>query len=80
LRRQSYDLNAEGLFDVEYADVLGIPFGEVQQVCLSPIAYTTFPRIGALTVSTTDAVQRLPDGILTIGWEGYRIIQPVGPA
>ncbi len=26
LRRQSYDLNAEGLFDVEYADVFGIPF------------------------------------------------------
>ena len=26
LRRQSYDLNADGLFDVEYADVLGIPF------------------------------------------------------
>ncbi len=26
LRRQSYDLNAEGKFDVEYADVLGIPF------------------------------------------------------
>jgi type III restriction enzyme len=26
LRRQSYDLNDEGLFDVEYADVLGIPF------------------------------------------------------
>lgn len=26
LRRQSYDLNAEGLFNVEYADVLGIPF------------------------------------------------------
>ena len=26
LRRQSYDLNGEGLFDVEYADVLGIPF------------------------------------------------------
>ena len=26
LRRQSYELNAEGLFDVEYADVLGIPF------------------------------------------------------
>jgi hypothetical protein len=29
---------------------------------------------------TTDSVTRLPDGILTIGWEGYRIIQPVGPA
>jgi type III restriction enzyme len=26
LRRQSYELNAEGLFDVEYADVLGVPF------------------------------------------------------
>ena len=26
LRRQSYDLNEHGLFDVEYADVLGIPF------------------------------------------------------
>ena len=26
LRRQSYDLNEEDLFDVEYADVLGIPF------------------------------------------------------
>ncbi len=26
LRRQSYELNDDGLFDVEYADVLGIPF------------------------------------------------------
>jgi hypothetical protein len=26
-----------------------------------------------------DPVARLPDGILTIGWEGYRIIQPVSP-
>ena len=26
LRRPSYELNAKGLFDVEYADVLGIPF------------------------------------------------------
>ncbi len=26
LRRQSYELNEDGLFDVEYADVLGIPF------------------------------------------------------
>ena len=26
LRRQSYDLNEDGLFDAEYADVLGIPF------------------------------------------------------
>ena len=26
LRRQNYDLNEDGLFDTEYADVLGIPF------------------------------------------------------
>ncbi len=26
LRRQSYELNDEGLFDVEYAEVLGVPF------------------------------------------------------
>ena len=26
LRRQSYELNAEGLFNPEYADVFGIPF------------------------------------------------------
>lgn len=26
LRRQSYDLNEQGLFDVEYADIFGIPF------------------------------------------------------
>ncbi|MCL2075280.1 MAG: DEAD/DEAH box helicase family protein [Betaproteobacteria bacterium] len=26
LRRQSYELNSDGLFNVEYADVLGIPF------------------------------------------------------
>ncbi len=26
LRRENYELNEEGLFDVEYADILGIPF------------------------------------------------------
>lgn len=33
-----------------------------------------------VNVLATDAVQRLPDGILTFAWEGYRIIQPIGPA
>ncbi len=33
-----------------------------------------------LAFGDDDTIQRLPDGILTIGWEGYRIIQPVGPA
>lgn len=36
LRRQSYDLNAERLFDVEYADVLGIPFDFTVQPVVAP--------------------------------------------
>ncbi len=36
LRRQSYDLNEEGLFDVEYADVLGIPFDFTAKPVLAP--------------------------------------------
>jgi hypothetical protein len=27
----------------------------------------------------TDTIQRLPDGILTLGFDGYRIEQPIGP-
>lgn len=30
LRRQSYELNKDGLFDVEYADIMGIPFDFAQ--------------------------------------------------
>ena len=36
LRRQSYDLNEEGLFDVEYADVLGIPFDFTAKPVIAP--------------------------------------------
>ncbi|MBA3944784.1 MAG: DEAD/DEAH box helicase family protein [Herpetosiphonaceae bacterium] len=37
LRRQSYELNEEGLFNVEYADVLGIPFDfTAQPVIVKP--------------------------------------------
>lgn len=36
LRRQSYDLNGEGLFNVEYADVLGIPFDFTAKPLVSP--------------------------------------------
>ena len=36
LRRQSYDLNDEGLFDVEYADVLGIPFDFTAKPVIAP--------------------------------------------
>ena len=36
LRRQSYDLNEEGLFNVEYADVLGIPFDFAAKPVIDP--------------------------------------------
>ena len=36
LRRQSYDLNKDGLFDVEYADVLGIPFDFTAKPVVAP--------------------------------------------
>ena len=36
LRRQSYDLNEGGLFDVEYADVLGIPFDFTAKPVVAP--------------------------------------------
>ena len=36
LRRQSYDLNEEELFNVEYADVLGIPFDFTAKPVVAP--------------------------------------------
>ena len=36
LRRQSYQLNDEGLFDVEYADVFGIPFDFTAKPVIAP--------------------------------------------
>jgi type III restriction enzyme len=36
LRRQSYDLNEDGLFNVEYADVLGIPFDFAAKPVVAP--------------------------------------------
>ncbi len=36
LRRQSYELNAEGLFSVEYADVLGVPFDFTAKPVIAP--------------------------------------------
>ena len=36
LRRQSYELNEDGLFDVEYADVLGIPFDFTAKPVIAP--------------------------------------------
>ena len=36
LRRQSYDLNEQNLFNVEYADVLGIPFDFTAKPVVAP--------------------------------------------
>ena len=36
LRRQSYELNEKGLFNVEYADVLGIPFDFTAKPVVAP--------------------------------------------
>jgi type III restriction enzyme len=37
LRRQSYDLNEQGLFNVEYADVLGVPFDFAAKPVVVPV-------------------------------------------
>jgi type III restriction enzyme len=36
LRRQSYELNEEGLFDAEYADIFGIPFDFTAKPVIAP--------------------------------------------
>jgi len=36
LRRQSYEMNEEGLFNVEYADILGIPFNFTGKPVVAP--------------------------------------------
>jgi type III restriction enzyme len=36
LRRQSYDLNEDGLFDAEYADIFGIPFDFTAKPVVAP--------------------------------------------
>ncbi|MFM9976101.1 MAG: BPTD_3080 family restriction endonuclease, partial [Beijerinckiaceae bacterium] len=38
LRRQSYELNDQGLFNVEYADILGIPFDFTAKPVIAPPA------------------------------------------
>ncbi len=37
LRRQSYDLNPEGRFDAEYADIFGIPFDFTAKPVVAPV-------------------------------------------
>ena len=71
LRRQSYDLNDEGLFNVEYADVLGIPFDFTAKPVVSP------PQRPRVTVQVR--AQRPERDALEIRFprvEGYRVELP----
>ena len=49
LRRKSYELNEKGLFDVEYADIMGIPFDFTAQPTVAPpSAPKPTTRVGAV--------------------------------
>ena len=71
LRRQSYDLNEDGLFNVEYADALGIPFDFTAKPVVAP------PQPPRETIQVK-AVRRERDA-LEIRFprvEGYRVELP----
>lgn len=74
LRRQSYELNERGLFDVEYADVLGIPFDfTAKPVVVKP----TPPKLVTRVQAVKERVAQRPE--LEIAFprvEGYRVDLP----
>ena len=70
LRRQSYDLNEEGLFDVEYADILGIPFDfTAKPVVVKPSRPSETVRVHAVK-------ERAALEIIFPRVEGYRVELP----
>jgi type III restriction enzyme len=70
LRRQSYDLNADGLFDVEYADIMGIPFDfAAQPVVVKPKPPKSTTRVQAMK-------ERAALEIVFPRVEGYRVALP----
>lgn len=70
LRRQNYDLNDEGLFNVEYADILGIPFDFTAKPV---IAKPTAPKP---TVRVQAVKERAGLEIIFPRVEGYRLQMP----
>ncbi len=71
LRRQSYDLNEEGLFGVEYADVLGIPFDfTAKPVVVSPQLPLETIQVKAIRPERDALEIRFPRV------EGYRVELP----
>jgi type III restriction enzyme len=70
LRRQSYELNEDGLFDVEYADILGVPFEfTAKPVVVRPIRPKPTTRVHA--VKEREALE-----ITFPRVEGYRVELP----
>jgi type III restriction enzyme len=70
LRRQNYDLNEHGLFNAEYADILGVPFAfSAQPVVAKPIAPKIMTRVQA--VPAREALE-----IVFPRVEGYRVELP----
>jgi type III restriction enzyme len=71
LRRQSYDLNEEQLLNVEYADILGIPFDfTAKPVVAPPVKPRETIRVHAVRPDR-DALE-----ITFPGVEGYRVELP----
>lgn len=70
LRRQSYVLNDDGLFDVEYADVLGIPFDFNAKPVVAP------PQAARETVQVKALREREALEIEFPRVQGYRVELP----
>jgi type III restriction enzyme len=70
LRRQSYELNENGLFDVEYADIMGIPFDFTAKPVVAP------PKPPKRTVRVHAVKERETLEIAFPRVEGYRVEMP----
>lgn len=70
LRRQSYELNENGLFDVEYADIMGIPFDFTAKPVVAP------PKPPKRTVRVHAVKDREKLAIAFPRVEGYRVEMP----
>jgi type III restriction enzyme len=71
LRRQSYETNADGLYDVEYADILGIPFVFTAKPVVAPVGPPKVTiRVHAVSPERDGCEIRFPRV------EGYRVELP----
>ncbi len=70
LRRQSYDLNEDCLFDVEYADIMGIPFDFAAKPVIA------LPKVPKPTVRVHALRERDALEIFFPRVEGYRVELP----